>query len=77
MDDERQKTQVALALANESRGEAPKRIGGGTESATAEPDTESLAEGQLLSSRQYRRQKELGRMSGRGEAFAGVLRAAP
>jgi hypothetical protein len=48
MDDERQKTQVGLALANESRGEAPKRIGGGTETPTAERETESLAEGQLM-----------------------------
>lgn len=48
MDDERQKTQIALALANESRGEALKLRRGGTESATAERDTESLAEGQLM-----------------------------
>ena len=48
MDDKRQKTQVGLALANEPKGEAPKRIGGGTETSTAEHDTESLAEGQLM-----------------------------
>jgi RNA-directed DNA polymerase len=48
MDDKRQKTQVGLALANESKGEAPKHIGGGTETSTAEHDTESLAEGQLM-----------------------------
>lgn len=47
MDGERQKTQVELALATESRGEAPKLNCEGTESATAERDTESLAEGQL------------------------------
>ena len=47
MDDERQKTEVGLALATESAGEAPKLRRGGTESATAERDTESLAEGQL------------------------------
>ncbi len=48
MDDKRQKTQVGRALANESKGEAPKRIGGGSETSTAEHDTESLAEGQLM-----------------------------
>ena len=48
MDDKRQKTQVELALARESRGEALKLRREGTESATAEHDTESLAEGQLM-----------------------------
>ncbi len=47
MDDKRQKTQLGLALANESKGEAPKRIGGGTETSTATegdliPDTGGL-----------------------------------
>jgi RNA-directed DNA polymerase len=48
VDDKRQKTQVELALANESKGEALRRIGEGTESATAAHDTESLAQGQLM-----------------------------
>jgi RNA-directed DNA polymerase len=48
MDDERQKTQAGLALANASRGEAPKRMSGGTETPTAEREAESLAEGQLM-----------------------------
>ena len=47
MGDKRQKTQVELALARESRGEALKLRREGTESPTAERDTESLAEGQL------------------------------
>jgi RNA-directed DNA polymerase len=48
MDDKRQKTQVELALAGEPTGEALKLWREGTESATAEHDTESLAEGQLM-----------------------------
>ena len=48
MDDERQKTQVGLALARESRGEAPKLERGGTELPMAGHDTESLAGGQLM-----------------------------
>jgi len=48
VDDKRQKIQVELALANESKGEALRRIGEGTESATAAHDTESLAQGQLM-----------------------------
>ena len=56
MDDKRQKTQVALALETESRGEALKLRREGTESATAERDTESLAEGQLILSRTSRNQ---------------------
>jgi RNA-directed DNA polymerase len=48
MDDKRQKTQVGLALAIESKGEARKLTGRGTESPTAEHGTESLAEGQLM-----------------------------
>ena len=48
MDDKRQKTQVELALAREWRGEALKLRREGTESPTAERDTESLAEGQLM-----------------------------
>lgn len=48
MDDKRQKTQVELALARKWRGEALKLRREGTESPTAERDTESLAEGQLM-----------------------------
>ena len=48
MDDQRQKTQVELALANASKGAALRRVGGGTESAMAERDTESLAQGQSI-----------------------------
>ena len=48
MDDKRQKTQVELALATESAGEAPKLRREGTESPTAKHETESLAEGQLM-----------------------------
>jgi len=48
MDDKRQKTQVDLALATEARGEALKLRREGIESPTAEYDTESLAEGQLM-----------------------------
>ena len=48
MDGERQKTQVGLALARESRGEAPKLERGGTELPIAEHDTESLARGQFM-----------------------------
>jgi RNA-directed DNA polymerase len=48
MDGKRQKTQIELALASESRGEAPKRMSRGTETSTAERGTESLAEGQLM-----------------------------
>lgn len=48
MDDRRQKTQLELALAREWTGEAPKLARGGTESAMAEHDSESLAEGQLM-----------------------------
>jgi RNA-directed DNA polymerase len=48
MDEERQKIQVELALAREWRGEALKLRREGTESPTAEHDTESLAEGQLM-----------------------------
>jgi hypothetical protein len=48
MDDKRQKIQVALALETESRGEALKLRREGTESATAERDTESLAEGSMF-----------------------------
>jgi len=48
MDDKRQKTQVELASAMESKGEARKLSGGGTEASTAEGETESLAEGQLM-----------------------------
>ena len=47
MDDKRQKIQVGLALVDESKGEAPKRIGRGIESPTAQRETESLAEGQF------------------------------
>ena len=48
MDDKRQKTQVELALATESTGEALKLRCEGTESPMAERETESLAEGQLM-----------------------------
>lgn len=48
MDDKRQKTQLELALATESTGEALKLRREGTESSAAERDTESLAEGQLM-----------------------------
>jgi RNA-directed DNA polymerase len=48
MDDKRQKIQVGLALVIESKGEACKLNGRGTESPTAEHGTESLAEGQLM-----------------------------
>jgi RNA-directed DNA polymerase len=48
MDDKRQKTQVEMALATESTGEALKLRREGTESSTAEHDTKSLAEGQLM-----------------------------
>jgi len=48
MDDKRQKNQVELALDTETRGEALRLRGEGTESATAQRDTESLAEGQLM-----------------------------
>jgi len=48
MDDKRQKTQVELALATESTGEARKLRCEGTESPMAEHETESLAEGQLM-----------------------------
>jgi RNA-directed DNA polymerase len=48
MDDERQKTQLELALVSELRGEARRLDNGGTESSAAEHDTESLAERQLM-----------------------------
>ena len=48
MDDKRQKTQVGLALATELTGEALKLRREGIESPTAEHDTKSLAEGQLM-----------------------------
>lgn len=48
MDDKRQKTQVELALATESTGEALKLRREGTESLMTERATESLAEGQLM-----------------------------
>jgi len=48
MDDKRQKTQVDLALAQKSKGEALRAWRKGTESCTAQRDTESLAEGQLM-----------------------------
>jgi len=48
MDDKRQKTPVERALVIESKGEACKLNGRGTESPTAEHGTESLAEGQLM-----------------------------
>jgi RNA-directed DNA polymerase len=48
MDDKRQKTPVGRALVIESKGEACKLNGRGTESPTAEQGTESLAEGQLM-----------------------------
>ena len=48
MDDKRQKSQVELALANESTGEASKLGREGTESVMTERGTESLAEGQLM-----------------------------
>jgi RNA-directed DNA polymerase len=48
MDDKRQETQVGLALVSESKGEARKLTGRGTESPTAEHGSESLAEGQLM-----------------------------
>ncbi len=48
MGDKRQKTQVGLALVSESKGEARKLTGRGTESPTAEHGLESLAEGQLM-----------------------------
>ena len=48
MDDKRQKTQVRLALMSESKGEARKLTGRGTESPTAKHGSESLAEGQLM-----------------------------
>src|ERR1700674_2456704 len=48
MDDKRQKTQLELALATETKGEALRRRREGTESSTAERATESLAEGQLM-----------------------------
>ncbi len=48
MDDRRQKTQLELALVTESTGEAPKPGSGGTEAATTERETESLAEEQLM-----------------------------
>ncbi len=48
MDDKRQKTQVELALATKSMGEALKLRREGTESLMTERETESLAEGQLM-----------------------------
>ena len=42
MDDKRQKIQVGLALVIESKGEACKLNGRGTESPTAEHGTESM-----------------------------------
>jgi len=48
MGDKRQKTQVELALATKSTGEALKLRREGTESPVAERETESLAEGQLM-----------------------------
>ena len=48
MDDKRQKTQAGLALVRESKGEARKLAGRGTESPAAEHGTESLAERQLM-----------------------------
>jgi RNA-directed DNA polymerase len=48
MDDKRQKTQVELALMTKTKGEALKLRREGTESPTAERDTESLAVGQLM-----------------------------
>jgi len=50
MDDKRQKTQVELALTTKSTGEALKLRREGTESLMTERETESLAEGQLLTS---------------------------
>jgi RNA-directed DNA polymerase len=48
MGDKRQKIQVGLALVSESKGEAQRLAGRGTESPTAEHGIESLAEGQLM-----------------------------
>lgn len=48
MDDKRQKTQVELALATKSTGEALKLRREGTELLMTECETESLAEGQLM-----------------------------
>ena len=44
MDDTRQKSQVGLALVTEWKGEARRLGSGGTEAATVERETESLAE---------------------------------
>ena len=48
MSDKRQKNQLLLAFAEENRGEAPKGLGGGTESFTAKRGTESPAIGEQL-----------------------------
>jgi hypothetical protein len=48
MSDKRQKNQLLLAFAEEDRGEAPKGLGGGTESLTAKRGTESPAIGEQL-----------------------------
>jgi RNA-directed DNA polymerase len=48
MSDKRQKNQLTLAFAEEGRGEAPKGLGGGTESLTAKRGTESPAIGEQL-----------------------------
>jgi hypothetical protein len=46
MSDKRQKNQLTLAFAEEYRGEAPKGLGGGTESLTAKRSAESPAIGE-------------------------------
>jgi hypothetical protein len=72
MDGKRQKTQIELALASESRGEAPKRMSRGTETSTAERGTESLAEGQLMEQVCEREnlKRALARLSGFTSTFA-------
>ena len=48
MSDKRQKNRLLLAFAEENRGEAPKGLGGGTESFTVKRGTESPAIGEQL-----------------------------
>ena len=48
MSDKRQNNQLVLAFAEENRGEAPKGLGGGTESFAAKRGTESPAIGEQL-----------------------------
>jgi len=48
MSDRRQKNQLLLAFAEENRVEAPKSLGGGTESTTVKRGTESPAIGEQL-----------------------------